>query len=742
VSPPGPRTTQSLLTAGIAVLLAGTAIAAFIEDPGTRLAIALPLVVALAVVAGLAVDRWLRARQASQLAEDRVESVRRDGEANFRALAENVPGVTWLTRNGDRRSLLYISPQVEALLGYTPPEWETEPNLFSTLLHPDDRARVLSELESAPSDGRPLQLSYRLVARDGRVVEIREATTTVRDAGGRPLHTQTLLFDDVERRRAAEERDRLRDAERDAAAQNVALQARLDLVRDASEVLASSVDVRASLQRMSDLLVREFADWCTVDVVEDDGELVRAAAAAGKRRAHPAPEPGDSPRAVVLSGEKLLIASLDDQDARAAEFPADTASLVSVLVRGRGRPLGVLAFGRIGPSHPYDADDAALAQDLAARIGVAIDRARLYREVEERADAERVLTYVADGILLVDRGGVVRLWNPAAERITGIPASDLVGRAAAERIGGWREALDSVPVAPSPDPGHPEVIVPIESSDGERWVSISGVQFFGGTVYAFRDVTEVRQLEELKADFIATASHELRTPLAAVYGAAQTLLRHDFALDEAGRDRFISLIADESERLGRIVNEILLANQLDAGRVDLGVDAFDPGELVERVVDAARVHAPPNIVLERTVPVDVPHVAADRDKVRQVLVNLVENAIKYSPGGGRVEVGLEPGQDSEEEMVAFFVRDEGLGIPAGEQARIFEKFYRLDPQMTRGVGGTGLGLYICSELVNRMGGHIWVESTEAKGSTFFLKLPAEPPVSVRSVPSVARTSEG
>jgi PAS domain S-box-containing protein len=724
VSRPGPRTAQLLLTAGVVVFLAAAVVAAFMEDRWTRIAVVAPVAVVLAVLAVLASDRWQRAKRARQLAEGRVSSISRDAEARFRALAENVPAVTWLTDDGDRRSLLYISPQVETLLGYTPDEWKAEPNLFSRLLHPDDRERVLAELGVEPADGGPFHLAYRLVARDGRIVGIREATSKVRNATGKPLYSQTLLFDDADRRRAEQEREQLRDAERDATAQRFALQGRLDLLRNASEMLAS-LDVRASLRQVSDLLTREFADWCTLDAVEDDGGLVRAAASAGTRKAHPAREPGDSLREVAQSGKRLLISSFDKNDDRAAQFPRDTASLVSVAVRGRGRPLGVLTCGRIVPTLPYAAADVALMEDLAARIGIAIDRARLDREVEERADAGRVLTYVADGVLLVDRAGVARLWNPAAEKITGIAAADLVGHPAAERIGGWREALDSVPVSSSPDPGHPEVIVPIEGVHGERWISTSGVQFFDGTVYAFRDVTEVRQLEELKADFIATASHELRTPLAAVYGAAQTLLRHDFALDEAGRERFVSLIADESERLGRIVNEILLANQLDAGRVDLVADAFDPGELVERVVDAARVHAPPNVVLERAVPPGVPDVAADRDKVRQVLVNLVENAMKYSPGGGRIEVGLESGQESGAETVVFFVKDEGLGIPPDEQARIFEKFYRLDPQMTRGVGGTGLGLYICSELVNRMGGHIWVDSTEGKGSTFLLELPAE-----------------
>ena len=155
-----------------------------------------------------------------------------------------------------------------------------------------------------------------------------------------------------------------------------------------------------------------------------------------------------------------------------------------------------------------------------------------------------------------------------------------------------------MPITKTPDPGHPRGRDPTRDGRGERWIAIAGVQFFGGTVYAFRDLTDVRRLEELKASFIATASHELRTPLAAVYGAAQTLLRHDFALDEGGRDRFVSLIADESERLGRIVNEILLASQLDAGRLDLAAEPFDAAELVERVVEATRAYAPPGVYVE------------------------------------------------------------------------------------------------------------------------------------------------
>jgi PAS domain S-box-containing protein len=685
-----------------------------------------------AMLAGLTAGHiWGRAERARSRAESaRLREQLRQAEAEYRAMTENLPLLTWLSAPDDRSSCLYISPHVEAMLGYSPAEWRAEPDLFSRLLHPDDRDRVLSAIEGAAADGGRLRCEYRLVARDGRTVWLREQTTTVKDVSGKARYVQTFLVDLSERKRAEEERERLRAAERAAANLRTLRQRRLDLLRDTGDVLGAVVDARTSTQRVAEMVVHDLADWCAVDVLEASGELKRVGVArAEPRGAEPAPESDSFVQGVMKSGRALVLPGLGpsdglDEDGAAPELPDELVSLLCVPVVSRGRPFGALTLARAAPGPQYGADEVALAEDLAGRIGIAIDRERLYLEVEERADAARVLTYVADAVLLLDRADVVRLWNPAAESITGIASADVVGRPPGEVIPGWRDAVDSIPVSASPDPGHREVMIPIETEQGERWIAISGVTFFGGTVYAFRDVTEGRHLEELKADFIATASHELRTPLAAVYGAAQTLLRHDFALDEAGRDRFVSLIADESDRLGRIVNEILLANQLDSGRVDLGSEPFDPIELVERVVEAARAHAPPEITVERVVPDRAPYVAADRDKVRQVLVNLTDNAIKYSPDGGRMEVGIELGE-SGEETVVFYVKDEGIGVPADEQARIFEKFYRLDPQMTRGVGGTGLGLYICSELVHRMGGNIWVESNEGEGSTFLLELPVD-----------------
>jgi PAS domain S-box-containing protein len=705
---------------------------AFVADQEVRAILALPVWLAVAILAGLASDRLRRVERERQRDAGELDAVRHEAESRYHALAEALPLVTLISASNDRNSVFYVSPQVETLLGYSPAEWQEDPELYSKLLHPDDRDDVLAGAKQQSTGAAPRKVEYRLLARGGRVVWVREEVTTIRGPKGKPLYTQTLLIDIGERKRAEEERERLLAAERDATGRTVERQRRLDFVREAGQVLASSLDYRSAIQRVAELAVREYADWCVVDIIEDGSPLKRVAIGRAEllsQEAAVAPdqEPEEAVRTVVETGGLKIVPALGEAPNGRKKTSIlrgiDARSAICVPLLARKRTLGALTLARTGSGEAYGADDLALAEDLAGRLALAIDRGRLYREVEERADAARVVAHVADGVLLVDRGGVVRLWNPAAEAITSIAPADVLGNSAVEVIPGWKDAVGTIPISTSPDPGHAEVVIPFETDGGERWISISGVNFYGGTVYAFRDLTEVHQLEALKADFIATASHELRTPLAAVYGAAQTLLRHDFALDEGGRDRFVSLIADESERLGRIVNEILLANQLDAGRLDLGTEPFDSVEVVERVVEATRAFAPAEISFQISAEEELPLVAADRDKARQVLVNLVENAIKYSPDGGKIEVGVEARAGA----VRFCVRDEGLGIPEGEEKRIFEKFYRLDPQMSRGVGGTGLGLYICNELVTRMGGRIWVEANGKKGSTFLFELPAAEP---------------
>jgi signal transduction histidine kinase len=397
----------------------------------------------------------------------------------------------------------------------------------------------------------------------------------------------------------------------------------------------------------------------------------------------------------------------------------------TLLITGHGeRDLAVQAL-RGGA---YDFVQKPIDRDyFVASLERAIQVRRLGRHVaQQRLDLERharVLKHVDRGVFLVDQGGVITYWNPAARAITGIEPKDVIGRRATAALPGWEAIGPEVPVAAVPGPGSLEAkTLPLEIEGRELWISISGVLYEDGVVYAFRNLTEERALDELKGEFVATVSHELRTPLAAIYGAAQTLRRADIVLTHDNQKQLLDVIASESERLTRIAEQILLANNIDSGRLAIEPDKFDVEQLVTGVVDEIRgvFSERDDLRIDLLMPEPVGAIIGDADRLRQVLINLLDNAVKYSPDGGRIEVCVEQNGSS----VRFAVRDEGLGIPHGEQQRIFGKFYRLDPQLTRGVGGTGLGLYICRELVRRMDGRLTVSSTEGGGSTFVVDLPA------------------
>jgi two-component system phosphate regulon sensor histidine kinase PhoR len=393
--------------------------------------------------------------------------------------------------------------------------------------------------------------------------------------------------------------------------------------------------------------------------------------------------------------------------------PNDAVEDAAASIRGRILAIGLLVLAGV----------LVIAYLLAPLLA----RTRVVQQ--QRAVAERVLEHVADGVLLLDPHEIVRFWNQAAEAITGLPAKKVLGRRADKAIPGWQAAAQRVPVGDARGRSVKSATVPLDVGDEEElWVDASGVRFADGTVYTFRDITEDERLDQAKTDFVATVSHELRTPLASVYGAAVTLQERFGVLAPERRGQLLELLAEQANRLSTIIDELLLASKL-AGRIDSGPlefdhERFDADEVARVVVQAAQLHAPPGIEIELSTPPWLPHATGDSDKVAQVLTNLVENAVKYSPGGGRVNVVLE----QEGDRIRFAVTDPGLGIPLDEQERIFQKFYRLDPNLTRGIGGTGLGLYICRELMRRMGSDIYVDSAPGVGSTFWFELPAAAPV--------------
>ncbi len=227
-----------------------------------------------------------------------------------------------------------------------------------------------------------------------------------------------------------------------------------------------------------------------------------------------------------------------------------------------------------------------------------------------------------------------------------------------------------------------------------------------------------RELDELKDEFIAVISHELRTPLSSVYGGAVTLEERD--LDVETRQRLISLIRRESARLAKLVNDVLWASRLDAKQTSQRREPCDGAALAREAASTAAEIAPDNVSIVVSAGDSLPTVSADPEQLHRVLANLIDNAVKYSPEGGKVEVAAQQRNGH----VRFTVKDEGIGIPEEKREGIFEKFTRLDPEMRQGIGGTGLGLYICRELVGQMGGTIWMTGNEERGSTFAFEIPA------------------
>jgi PAS domain S-box-containing protein len=645
------------------------------------------------------------------------ETLRERELAEFRRnLAESMPQIVWTTRPDGRPE--YFNQRWTDYTGVAGED--AVAGTGDSALHPDDRARTAERWRHCVATGEEYEIEHRFRrASDDSFRWHLSRGLPMRDEQGTIVGWVGTATDIDDQKRATE-------------AQRFLVQA--------SSVLGSSLDYRSTLTQVARLAVPDIADWCGVDILEEDGSTRQLAVAHSdplkvafaKELSERYPSDPSAPQGAakaVQTGEAELVPLITDEMIEASARDELHLQLIRELglrsymcvpMVARGRTLGALTFVAAESGRVYGEADLELAEELARRAATAVDNAELYRRAEERAQAAQVLATVGDGVCLVDGAGVVRLWNPAAEAITGLAAAEVTGRRADEVLPGWTELAPRVPVSSDPGTASTRATTgPVQIGDRELWLSFSGVGFEGGTVYAFRDLTEERALESMRQEFVATVSHELRTPLAAIYGSAITIRRADIDLGDDMRDQLLGVIAEESDRLAQIVNDLLLASHLDSGRLHVSTERCDGRALAEQVIDAARTHAAEGVELELDAPDGLPPVEADPGQLQQVLTNIVDNAIKYSPEGGTIAVQLA----AKDRFLRFAVVDHGLGIPVSEHARIFEKFYRLDPDMTRGIGGTGLGLYICRELVRRVDGRLWVESQEGKGSTFNVEIP-------------------
>ena len=383
----------------------------------------------------------------------------------------------------------------------------------------------------------------------------------------------------------------------------------------------------------------------------------------------------------------------------------------------------------------FTGDDNETLLTLANQGAAALVNEELYRTAEsERAQLVDIVEHSSDGIYTVGADRTVKSWNAAMVALTGYQEDEAVGQKCFNLLrardgDGVDMCAADCPILAAADSGHEEVRdASVLNKEGlARWIRYAHAPVIVGDgqmdtdVVVVRDVTRERQTDELKADFVASVSHELRTPLTPIKGFLMTLLREDRDFAQDRRREYYKLMLMQSQRLERLIEDLLEVTRLEAGAGLVDATAIDAVDLVRQVVDRFTSEDP-----DRTVHVVAPDHAVycrgDWMRVDQVLGNLLSNALRYAPPHEPVEVRLVP-QGRE---VVFEVRDWGPGIPIDEQSRIFERFHRVGHYMTREPGGAGLGLYLAKRLVEAMGGRIWVSSRLGHGSVFSFALPAEP----------------
>ncbi len=334
----------------------------------------------------------------------------------------------------------------------------------------------------------------------------------------------------------------------------------------------------------------------------------------------------------------------------------------------------------------------------------------------ERSKIAAVLNVMTDGVVIVDSDGIIQLLNPAAESMFEVSQQTALGTSLMEALRDHQIAELWQRCQESGERQFTTIEIGTRNLYLHGAAASLGEMLPGNTLLLFQNLTRLRRLETVRRDFISNISHELRTPLASLKALTETL--QEGALDDPQSARhFLERIETEVDALSLMVSELLELSRIESGRVPLKMTPSSPLTLITQAVERLRLQAErANLDLKVECREDLPLVLADEDRLVQVLVNLLHNAIKFTAEGGQIRVGAK----EQDETVLFSVDDTGIGIPEEDLTRIFERFYKTD--RARASGGTGLGLAISRHLVESHGGSIWAESVEGKGSSFYFTI--------------------
>jgi len=348
------------------------------------------------------------------------------------------------------------------------------------------------------------------------------------------------------------------------------------------------------------------------------------------------------------------------------------------------------------------------------------------REAQATTEGERrklasVLTHMTDGVIATDRRGRIILINDAALNILNVSRETVISNSIIDVLGLGEQYTFETLVQ------EPDSLILDFSTEKELYIlraSLSVIQketgFVNGLIVVLHDITEHEKIDQERREFVANVSHELRTPLTTMKSYLEALADGVWR-DETIAPRFIEVTQTETERMIRLVNDLLQLSKLDSKDYELNTSWINFTRFFNKVIDRFELTKQENVVFVRKIPGEAIFIEIDEDKITQVLDNIISNALKYSPQGGKITFRVK----ELNEHIQVSVSDEGVGIPKADLSKIFDRFYRVDKARSRKLGGTGLGLAIAKEVVVAHGGEIWAESRENKGTTIFFTLPLE-----------------
>src|SRR5947209_3838572 len=671
------------------------------------------------------------------------------GEKLFRALIENSSDAVALVSH--EGLFTYVSPSVQKILGFTPEELLGRNTL--ELFPPDNLPAALKQYDSvARTPGLTVTVEHTCIHKDGSLRWLESTTTN-------HLHDPTIQGF-VANFRDITERKKLQD---DMWKSEQQLQERQHILDQVSNLVVSSLDQQITLTEIAQLLVPSLADYCRIVVLAEQHRiqelavnhadpakvaLVQALYDQYKDRA----EPIYGVQKLLLTGKPELISNVSQDVLAHIRVHPDMLNILGELALksymgvpliARDRIIGAMTFSSVQTCRQYTEADLRFAGELARRIALALDNIHLYQqaqaEIRERKKVEEALREseahkgavfdtALDSIITMDHMGKIVEFNPAAERTFGYARNEVIGQDMAELIipQPLRERLRRG-LAHYLATGEGAIIdrrieIVAMRQDGSEFpielaitrVPKEGLPLFTGTI---RDITERKELEQRKDEFISMASHELKTPVTSLKGFTHLLQRRLAKQGDEQALHFLDRMETQLNKLTKLISDLLDVTKMQTGKLEFREERFSLDELVRETLE--NLQGTTETHFFRLEEVRNAQVFGDKDRLGQVLINLLTNAIKYSPQADAVIVRV----STDEHGAIVSVQDFGIGIAETHQEKIFERFYQVNDATEKTFSGLGIGLYISNEIVKRHHGRLWVKSAKGAGATFYVSLP-------------------